>query len=272
MKVIGIMTCFNRKSKTINSINTLIKNNPQIEFEFVIVDDSSKDGTRDELVAKFSNVTVINGNGNLFYSGGMRVGIDYVKKEKKDCDFILLFNDDVDFYKNCIQNMISYKKKADSIVVGATENDSGKLSYGGVKKISTVRPSFCILMSTPEKREYCDTFNANCVLIDKNVFMLLNNIDKVYRHSLGDYDYGLDATRNGYKICVTDFFVGHCNNNPVSDNWLDKEKSRTERLKKKESIKGLPTKIWFHFVNKNFNFVSAIIYSVIPYIRIMVKK
>lgn len=271
MKVIGVMTCHNRKDKTLNSIKTLIEHNPEIDFEFIVVDDGSTDGTGELLKKTFPMVTVISGTGNLFYSGGMRVGIDYVKKEKKNYDFVLFFNDDVFFYKKCIQRMINYKKN-DSIVVGATENDSGKLSYGGVRKVSAIRPSFQIFMSIQDKKEYCDTFNANCVLIDREVFIVLNNIDRVYRHSLGDYDYGLNATRNGYKICVTDFFVGHCNNNPVTDNWLDKGKRRIDRIKEKENIKGLPTKVWFHFVKKNFNVVSAIIYSIIPYIRIMIKR
>ena len=271
MKVLGLMTCFNRKEKTLNSIRKIISENSDILFEFIVVDDASKDGTKEALEKEFSNVTVLSGNGGLYYSGGMRMAISYVKSLHREYDYILLFNDDVDFYYNSIYRLIEYKG-TDDIAVGATENSKNIISYGGVRKKSSFRPAFSIFMSSHERKEYCDTFNANCVIIDFDVFCNLDNIDPVYGHSLGDYDYGLNASRMGYKICVSDFFVGRCENNPVSDNWLDTSKSRLERLKKKESIKGLPLKTWFHFVSKNFGIVPAIISTCNQYIKIVINK
>lgn len=271
MKVLGLMTCFNRREKTLNSIRKIIKGNPNIEFDFVVIDDASKDGTKEALENEFSNVTVISGNGGLYYSGGMRIAISYAKDQNIEYDYAMLFNDDVDFYPNCIHQLIEYKGK-DEIVVGATENSKNKLSYGGVKKKSSYRPAFDIIMSSEKKKEYCDTFNANCVIIDFEVFCQLDNIDPAYGHSLGDYDYGLNASRKGYKICVSDFFVGRCENNPVSDNWLDTRKSRLERLKQKESIKGLPAKTWFHFVKKNFGVFAALISTGYQYFKIIINK
>ena len=47
---------------------------------------------------------------------------------------------------------------------------------------------------------------------------------------------------------------------------------RTERIKRKESIKGAPTKQWFYFLNKNFGVFSAIKGSVTPFVRIIIGK
>ena len=44
-KVLGLMTCFNRKEKTVKSLNGLIQGNPGIQFSFVVADDGSTDGT-----------------------------------------------------------------------------------------------------------------------------------------------------------------------------------------------------------------------------------
>jgi GT2 family glycosyltransferase len=123
-----------------------------------------------------------------------------------------------------------------------------------------------------EQRIFCDTFNANCVLIPFNVFQKLPNIDKKYTHSLGDFDYGLEAGRRGVPIVVSDFFVGKCNDNPSSGTWRDVTLSRRERLKKKESPKGLPRREWFYFVRKHFGFLSACISSMTPYVRILIGK
>ena len=42
-----------------------------------------------------------------------------------------------------------------------------------------------------------------------------------------------------------------------------------DRLKKKRSPKGLPTRQWFHFLKKNFGLPQAVFYSVTPYIKIL---
>ncbi len=181
------------------------------------------------------------------------------------------FNDDVEFYDNIIDRMIEISDSDTNIVVGATEDSNGKMSYGGVIKNSKIKPSFRVVMSGAEKI-YCDTFCANCVLIPYIVFSRLDNIDNKFVHSLGDYDYGLTATKKGYKIVATDFFVGCCNDNPVSQGWRDNTKPRKERIKLKEQPKGLPRKIWFYFIKKHYGFFSAVIYSITPYIRILFKK
>ena len=73
MKVLGLMTCFNRKEKTLNSIRKIISGNSDIVFEFIVVDDASRDGTKEALEKEFSNVTVLSGNGGLYYSGGLNI-------------------------------------------------------------------------------------------------------------------------------------------------------------------------------------------------------
>jgi GT2 family glycosyltransferase len=118
----------------------------------------------------------------------------------------------------------------------------------------------------------CDTFNANCVLIPWGIFRKLNNIDTVYTHSMGDFDYGYSASRSGVSIKVSDQFVGVCPDNPVSVTWRNTELSRKERLRRKESPKGLPGNEWFHYLKKNYNVLTAIVYSAIPYLRIVFKK
>ncbi len=82
ISILGLMTCFNRKEKTVRAIKNLIQGNPDIDFSFVVADDASTDGTSQAL-QEFFQVTVLSGNGSLFYSGGMRLAIDYAKKAGK---------------------------------------------------------------------------------------------------------------------------------------------------------------------------------------------
>lgn len=109
-------------------------------------------------------------------------------------------------------------------------------------------------------------------MIPWNLFLRLGNIDPVYTHALGDFDYGLCAKKMGIKIKVSSDYVGICNDNPVAGSWNDKTLPRMTRLKLKESPKGLPGKEWFHFLYKNYNLITALGYSISPYVRILLKK
>ena len=146
-KILGLMTCFNRKEKTITAISNLISKNPNIEFKFVVVDDNSTDGTKAAL-EKIRDVVVLNGNGQLFYSGGMRMAIQYALDTTEVYDYCLLFNDDVEFYSKTIEKMLSIENESREILVGPTCDTEGKLSYGGVIKKSRFRPNFDIIDGT----------------------------------------------------------------------------------------------------------------------------
>ena len=269
IKVLGLMTCFNRKEKTVRALKNLIQGNPNIEFSFLVADDASKDGTA-EALKQFDGVEVLSGDGNLFYSGGMRLAIDNAKKNSKKFDYCLLFNDDVDFVDSAIEDLC--EKDSSVIWVGPTSDEQGNLSYGGVVKTSNWRPKTAIVMADSVQGRVCDTFNANCVLIPWSIFENLDNIDKVYTHSMGDFDYGFSAVRKGYTIKVSDKFVGACPDNPVSVSWRNTELTMKERIRRKESPKGLPAGEWFHYLKKNYNLFTALIYSAIPYVRIAFRR
>lgn len=269
ISVLGLMTCFNRKEKTLRALNKLIQGNPKIEFSFIVADDASTDGTG-EALRSFSNTEVLTGDGNLFYSGGMRLAIGRAKELKKDYDYCLLFNDDVDFAEAAITDLC---ERDNSVIwVGPTSDEKSGLSYGGIIKTSFWRPKTEIVMADSKEGLVCDTFNANCVLIPWKIFRELDNIDVVYTHSMGDFDYGFSAGKKGYEIRVSDQFVGECLDNPVGVTWRNAELPMKERIRRKESPKGLPAKEWFHYLNKNYNAVTAIVYSMIPYLRILLKK
>lgn len=278
VKAAVIMTCFNRKEYTLRCVNSLMEAQSKAEgafvFEYVIVDDKSKDGTKEALIElKEKNellLTVVDGTGSLFYSGGMRYGIDYVKNNITDADFVIIANDDVRFDSDAIVDIMKYaQKNCNQCVVGATKDSGGKFSYGGVRytkgiKYDAVKPE--------DENLRCDTFNANCVIIPGEIFRLVPTMDAAYTHSIGDFDYGLSIKKLGYEITVFKKYIGVCDKNDVKGTWNDTSLKRIDRLKKKESPKGLPRKDWFHFLNKNFGLWTAITKSVTPYIRILLNK
>lgn len=271
-RVLALFTCFNRKDCSVRCVKTLSEGNPSVEFKFIVADDNSSDGTEQSLMAMPQDILVAKGTGNLFYSGGMRLAIQKALdlKELDSFDYVMLMNDDVDFFDHSIERIIvESKKRENAVIIGAMQWDNGALSYGGVKydkgiHYRTLGPGECDIA--------CDTFCANCVLMPLSVFKRAGQMDECYIHSLGDFDYGMKMSRMGIKMYSSSFFVGHCNDNSKIGTWMDNSLKLNERIKRKESPKGNPTKQWFHYLKKYFGLHYAIWYSVTPYIKIILNK
>lgn len=280
MNVLAIMTCFNRKDKTVTAIDTLSHGNPGTNITFIAVDDGSTDGTGlklEELKNSGTSIEIINGDGNLFYSGGMRKGISKAKQmltpienNRYPYDAVLLFNDDVMFFEGCLDNIL--KNPLDRIYVGPTCDDKGNLTYGGARYSKAPMSIRCDYIGPDDPDRLCDTFNANCVIIPSDIFYHMDNIDSKYTHGIGDFDLGLSLSKKGVKIEVVDSYCGICHKNPVKGTYHDTSLPRLERLKKKESPKGLPSKLWFYYLNKNFGPAYAIFYSITPFIKLLLGK
>ncbi|MGU8897257.1 glycosyltransferase family 2 protein [Clostridium perfringens] len=266
-----ILTCYNRKHKTINCIKSLVNGNPNVNFSFIIVDDNSNDGTIEALNELIYPITIINGNGSLFWSGGMRKGISYYLKNENS-QYVLLVNDDVSFFERSIEKMLIREEETNAIIVGCTCDEKNNFTYGALKINHPIKKDIYYHVKPNDGDVECDTFNANCVLIKDNIFRKLGNFDYVYKHSLADLDYGLSISRKGYSIKSSLEYVGICFTNDIKGSWRDKSLGRIERIRKKEHVKGSPLREWFYFMKKNFGVLLAIRYSITPYLRIIFGK
>ena len=271
-----ILTCYNRSQATVSCVRSL---NSNINVSsYIIVDDSSSDDTLDrlqELSEAGMEITVLHVDGSLYYSGGMRMGIDEAKKREQKTAYYLIVNDDVEFEPGIIDRMIDaenryfIENRVHEVLIGCTCSDTGELTYGGIRYTGR---GISYRICPPGDSELCDTFNANCVLIPKDIFLETENIDLMYIHSLGDFDYGLSMSRSGVPLRVFEAYVGHCNDNGIHNTWMDRALKRIERIKRKESPKGAPFRQWLYYLKKNFGLKTALLHGFTPYLRILAGK
>lgn len=269
-KAVIILTCFNRKEKTIKCIKSIIEGNYETDFKWVIVDDNSSDGTVDALKEIVTDAHILIGDGKLFWNGGMHKGMKYAH-ENIDADYYVMINDDVEFVPGVFDKMATKLGESEYVLVGATQWYEGGLSYGGIKYGEGGRLKFR-MVGPGERGVECDTFNANCVFIPRNIFLKAGATDPHYTHSLGDFDYGFAIRRMGYTIYVYDEFVGKCNDNSTEGTWQDASLPVGKRLKLKEGPKGLPFKDWYRYLRKNFGIGVAVTRSITPYIKILLRR
>ncbi len=270
-RIIVVMTCFNRCDKTLNCVKKLYTGNTANEYTFLVVDDKSTDGTAEALrELQIPGLRIVEGSGSLFWNGGMHLGIGIALSDYADADYVLLVNDDVDFYAQVPDRMVAKLEDTDNqVLVGATCDTDGRFSYGGIK----YKKGLDYDMIGPDRCEIvCSTFNANCVLIPMDIMKRVGNLDPYYKHSMGDFDFGFKVSRNNVEIRVFNEYAGVCNDNPPEGTWRDTSLGIMKRIKLKESFKGLPFRDWFHYLNKNFGFFTACTRSITPYIKILLHK
>lgn len=60
----------------------------------VVIDDGSSDGTGEWIAEHYPDVILLKGDGDLWWSGGINMGVKYAL-DRKDTDFLLLWNNDI---------------------------------------------------------------------------------------------------------------------------------------------------------------------------------
>lgn len=251
-RVAVLMTCHNRVSCTIQSVGALkAQMSPGASMDVFLVDDGSSDGTGRAVAEILPDAHILRGDGDLFWSGGIRLAFERAMKE--NYDFYLWLNDDTNLDLDALTRLIATYREVSPrlgkalIVVGSTRDpDTGLFSYGGWchRERRLGLKSWVKITPDMEHPISCDTINGNCVLIPRSVVERIGNLDAVFRHALGDIDYGLRAVKNGCQIVIAPGYFGTCRRNDGSGLWTDKSLRLISRWKRLIGPKGLPVKAW----------------------------
>ena len=211
-----LITCHNRKNKTIECLKKLYKQTDFINFktEIFLVDDNSTDGTADIIKKNFTDVNLIKGDGNLFWGGGIYLAWEEAIK-KKQFEYFLWLNDDTFLYPNALQMLFKCKEltKSDEFIAVGSTCDSIKKNwtYGGFKNLNKKISVFENKKIYPNDGfQFIDRFNGNIVLISNKAFIKVGKFDKSLNHYFGDMDYAIRASIKKIPIILSPNYLGIC--------------------------------------------------------------
>jgi GT2 family glycosyltransferase len=278
IRVAVLLTCHNRREKTLSCLRLLFEQQlpEDTAMTVFLVDDGSTDGTGASIRSEFPQVRILDGDGSLFWSGGMRWA--FAEALKEDFDYNFWLNDDSFLDPSAINLMIATHRRLAargdkrSIVVGSMRDpDSGHLTYGGEVRNSRIHPLKFKLLPPADVPLECDTFNGNAVLIPREVANIAGNISSSFTHSMGDTDYGLRARKLGCSLWIAPGFVGSCSCNDVKNTFLDANLPLRERLRKMLTMKGLPAREYFRFARAHGGLFWWV-FGGLPYMRVMLQS
>lgn len=275
-KIAVLITCFNRRNKTLQALEALFKQvlPPEIKLTVYLVDDGSSDGTSEAVSQNYPQVKILQGNGSLFWNGGMRMA--FGEALKYDFDYYLWLNDDTTLYPDAVEKLLktyhplSNRSKNGVVIVGATcDVNTGVLTYSGMVRSTWWHPVKFRLAEPGEEAKLCDTMNGNCVLIPRAIAKLVGNLDPNFTHSTGDLDYGLRVKQNQGSVWLAPDYVGTCELNSLRGNaWEEPEMSLGDRWKKALNPKGLPPGEWKVFTQRHTGILWPFYWS-LPYVRLL---
>ncbi len=238
----------------------------------ILVADGSSDGTATAVRAQYPEVRVVEGSGQLYWNGGMRLAIEVARRE--DPDYYLLLNDDTHLLAGALAGLLTAHRllaaagQAPCLVVGSTQDpETGEQSYGGWRRGGWLNPARIQMVAPGPAAQRCDTMNGNCVLVPRDVLQRVGNLDDTFTHRMGDLDYGYRAGQARCSLWVAPGYVGECVANSGKGLWVDPSLPAREQWRRALGPKGLPPREWLVFTYRHFGPVWPAAFAW-PYLKI----
>jgi hypothetical protein len=126
-----IIASFNTKKLTQEAINSVIKNTKNITFEFIVVDNNSKDGSLEalrKLAAQHKNITLVVNKENVGFGAANNQGMRLAKGR-----YFLLLNTDTVTTNNVLYEMVKWMDKNTKVGISSCslKYESGTIQATG---------------------------------------------------------------------------------------------------------------------------------------------
>jgi GT2 family glycosyltransferase len=240
-----IILNYNGKKLLEKCIESIIDNTLE-DYEIIVVDNNSNDGSAKMVRKKFPTVKLIQNSENYGFSKGNNIGMKSAKS-----DFVLLLNNDTEVTKGWLKEMVKTISKKGVGVVGPrlvlpngeVQKNCYDYRFGYTIKFA---PSGMISHNDERfhqlvKEREVDCVSGACLLIKKSVIEKIGFLDEGYSPIyFEDVDYCFRAKRAGYKvICNPHSVLYHHKGITMNKQDWQYETYHRNRIK---------------FINKNFPF------------------
>lgn len=203
MKVFVLAPIYNRKETTLNFLKSF-SNQTYKDYQMVIIDDGSTDGSSEAILAEFPKTIILKGDGNLWWTRSMNKGLEYILSVAEDNDYVLAINDDVTVKNNYIEKLVFTSKENEDAIVGSIYRDieNEDIIYDSGVKIDWKRYIYYQVKYDKDKKfiDDVDTLATRGTLILIKIVKDIGIFERKLRHYGADYEYFFRAKKFGHKL------------------------------------------------------------------------
>jgi len=199
-----IIPVFNRIEFTKKCIESLF-NQTYKKFKVVIIDDGSSDGTNEFIKNNYPAIHLIKGDGNLWWTASINLGVKYALNNK--ADYVLTLNNDTIAAPDFLEKIIYFTKVHPDALFGAIAYNAinGTAIYGGHmidwRNASTIELLPLNLKKIDNGLVKVSHYPGRGLLIPRKVFDSIGLYDEKKMPQNGaDDDFTLRAKKQGFDI------------------------------------------------------------------------
>jgi len=180
-------------------------------YKIIVINDGSSDDTIDQIKKNYHKVILLNGDGNLWWSGATNLGIKYAIKNS--AQYVLTLNNDLVVNYDYLQNMINAAEEFQNSIIGSisisNEDKETIIDGGGIinKYLAKRKDLFSGKKYTSLKNRKSlysvNVLSGRGTLIPACVFSeigLFNN--KLLPQYGADYEFSIRALKHGYRLYI----------------------------------------------------------------------
>lgn len=201
-RVAFIIPTFNRADKLRECLCSVL-NTSSDSFEIIVVNDGSTDATRAMLAEEFPQVMVVEGDGQLWWSGCIRAGADRARSESRFTHFLFL-NDDVLVEEGFAERLAEVAERHPGCLVGSliTFADQSERIWCAGGRLDWLGRGAFMSTTAPQAQFWRVAWLPGMgTLVPLEVYDRVGGIDaRSFPQYFGDTDFSLRVARLGVPV------------------------------------------------------------------------
>lgn len=211
-----IIPNLNTKKYLDKCLESIFLHTRDLEFEIIVIDDCSSDGSPDMLIQKYPQVALIENRRNLGFTKTTNSGI-----RKSKGKYILLLNSDTHIDSNTFKTMVSFMEKHPEVgAVGPRIfNPDGSEQIVSMRNFPTLMSEifegsilgmlfpriwftrkYKLIGADRNKSQMCESLSGACLMIRQKVICETGLLEEKYPRSFDDLDICFRIRRAGWGI------------------------------------------------------------------------
>lgn len=206
---------------TKNAVNSIVKHTSDVEYEIILLDNASSDGSIEKLAIHFKNIIdvgllkIIANPINGGFSYGNNIGIDHAKG-----DLIVLVNSDIEINNDIIGNIVKFfKDKSEPQILGPKiVLPNGNFEHGSKRGFPAPLNSLLYLLKLDEKIKLkstnsyrmkelgidqvgkVDAISGSFFVIPRTIIDKIGKLDETFFMYGEDIDWCYRAKMAGFQV------------------------------------------------------------------------